>query len=83
MLLLLRPLFSSLIDALPKKTWSMRDDEYECREADYIAEAESSLLYTKGLMIIHLFKFFLQTKTGLSKDDITKVGCRFCLNHHQ
>ena len=68
-----RPLFSSLLEALPKKTWEQRDDVYESREADYIAEAEASLLYGKGHMISHLFMYFLQTKTSLSMEDITKV----------
>lgn len=46
---------------------------YECREADYVAEVEGSLLYAKGQMIVHLFQYFLRTKTDLSPDKIEKV----------
>lgn len=69
-----RPLFSSLLEALPKKTWNSRDDTYECKEADYISEVEESLLYAKGKMIVHLFQYFLHTKTYLNADKISKVG---------
>lgn len=47
---------------------------YECREADYIAEAEGNLLFAKGQMIYYLFKYFLETKTRLSEDKIEKVS---------
>ena len=70
-----RPLFSALLDALPQNTWCKREDVYECREADYIAEVEGSLLFAKGQMILHLFKFFLQSKTSLSEDKIAQVSC--------
>ena len=69
-----RPLFSALLDALPQNTWCKREDVYECREADYIAEVEGSLLFAKGQMILHLFKFFLQSKTSLSEDKIAQVS---------
>ena len=68
-----RPLFSSLLEALPGKIWNEREDTHECREASYIIEAETSLLYAKGQMIIHLFKYFLQTRAGLSKEKVSKV----------
>lgn len=68
-------MFSSLVDALPKKTWNLRDDAYEGREADYIAEVEGSLLYAEGQMIVHLFQYFLRTRTDLSPDNTEKVGC--------
>jgi hypothetical protein len=68
-----RPLFSSLLEALPKRTWDERDDVYECREAEYIAEVEESLLYAKGQMIVHLFHYFLYTRTNLSPEKADKV----------
>lgn len=69
-----RALFSSLLDAFPQKKWNLRDDAYACREADYIAEAEGSLLYTKRLMIVHLFEYYLRKKSGLSENRITEVS---------
>ena len=70
----IRPFFSSLLEALPQRTWSLREDAHECREAAYIAEVEGSLLYSKGQMVLHLVKHFLQTKTDLNKDKIIKVS---------
>ncbi len=69
-----RVLFSSLILALPKKTWYARDDTYEVKESDYIAEIEESLLYSKEQMIIHLFQYFLQTRSSLKKSRIAEVS---------
>ena len=54
-------------------TWSLRDDTYECREADYIAEVEGSLLYAKGQMIVHLFQYFLRAKSKLSAEKMEEV----------
>ena len=79
---LFRPLFSSLLEALPKKTWNLRDDTYECREAEYIAEVEGSLLHAKGQMIVHLFQYFLRAKTNL-RDDKMKTVCILSLTEHQ
>ena len=72
-LFVFRPLFSSLLEALPKKTWNLRDDTYECREAEYIAEVEGSLLHAKGLMIVHLFQYFLRARTSLREDKMNQV----------
>lgn len=69
-----RPLFSSLLYALPKPTWIWREDEHECKEAAYIAEVEENLLYNKGQMVIHLFRYFLHTQTGLSTKKIDKAS---------
>ena len=67
-------MFSSLLEALPKKTWISREDTHECKEAAYIAEVEGSLLYSKGQMILHIFKYLHNAKTGLSKEKTLKVG---------
>lgn len=71
-----RPLFSSLLEAILKKTWDLRDDMHESKEADYIIEVEGNLLYTKRQMLMHLFQYFLQTKSNLSKDKISKVSIK-------
>ena len=69
----LRPLFSSLLVALPVKKWHTRDDTYECTEAEYIPEVESDLFLLEGKLIIGAVLHLLETQTSLSVDKVQKV----------
>jgi hypothetical protein len=69
-----RYLFSSLLEALPGTTWILRDIDHNVKEGTYVSEVEEHLLYTKSLMVIHLFKYFLCTRAGLRKKAAIKVS---------
>lgn len=68
-----RPLFSSLLMALPVEQWHKRDDTYECTEAKYISEVEGDLFHLEGILINVVVQRLLETQTSLSKDKIHQV----------
>ena len=69
-----RPLFSSLLTALPVEKWHIRDDTYECTEADYIAEVEGDLFHLEGILIKTVFQHIVETRTSLSADKVYDVS---------
>lgn len=68
-----RPLFSSLLVALPVEEWHTRDDTYECTEAEYISEIEGDLFHLEGILINAIVQHILETRTALSPDNIYQV----------
>ena len=68
-----RPLFSSLLVAMPVEQWHTRDDTYECTEAEYISEVESDLFCLEGILVNVVVQRLLETQTSLSKDKIHQV----------
>ena len=68
-----RPLFSSLLVAMPVEQWHKRDNAYECTEAEYISEVEADLFQLEGVLINMVVQRLLETQTSLGKDKILQV----------
>ena len=68
-----RPLFSSLLVAMPVEQWHKRDNAYECTEAEYISEVEGDLFQLEGVLINMVVQRLLETQTSLGKDKILQV----------
>lgn len=59
---------------MPVEQWHIRDDTYECTEADYIAEIEHDLFHLEGLLTKTVLQRILETRTSLSADKIYHVS---------
>jgi len=73
-----RPLFSSLLLALPRREWFETDHTYIGFESDYIAEVAADLFYVEGRAMGKLFMHLLPM-TRLKTDKRRKV-CEILLH---